>query len=46
MSSVFWSGGVRMHLSTTLGAQFVQKAVAKVPCGTKGGNHPTELGWW
>lgn len=27
-----------MHLSTTLGAQFVQKAVAKVPCGAKGVN--------
>lgn len=45
MSSVFWSGEVRMHLSTTLGALFLQKAVENVPCGVKGVNHPTEL-WW
>lgn len=41
MSSVFWSREVRMHLS--LGTQFVQKAVEKVPCGAKGVNRPTEL---
>lgn len=32
--------GVRMHLSATFGALFVQEAVGKALCRAKGMNHP------